>query len=91
MNHLGGRHAYLGTRVDVYAAVRLPAHGGPDHVGNADDEGPLGLAVPERQQCVVGLSRLRDEEADVIPEDWGPAVVEVRGVLHHHRQLRQLL
>ena len=40
----------------MYPAVRLPAYGGPDHVGDAHDQGALRLAVAEGQQSVVGLT-----------------------------------
>jgi len=36
------------------------------------------------------LTRLANEEADVIPEDGCVAIQEVAGHVHHHRQFCQL-
>ena len=49
------------------SAVRLPANGRPDRVGDAHDEGATALAVPEGVQSVGCLAGLRDEEANVVP------------------------
>ena len=36
------------------------------------------------------MTRLRNEETDVVPEDGGVAIEEVGGQVDHDRQLRQL-
>lgn len=88
---LGGGNTNLGPGVDVHAAVRLSANGAADGVGDADDQRTPVLAVAQGHQGVGRLTRLRDEEAHIVPEDRRVAVKKVGRQLHHHGQLSQLL
>ena len=42
--------------------------GGPNSVGDADDESTSALAVSQGIEGLCCFSRLRDEETDIIPE-----------------------
>ena len=73
------RHTDFGTSIDVYTTMRFPRNGGTDGVDDTDAERATLKTVPQREDCVGGLTRLRQEHADVVTEDGRLAVEEVGG------------
>lgn len=88
---LGGSDANLGTGVDVDSAVRFARDGGSDDVDDTDVESSALEAVAHGEDRVGRLSRLGNEDADVVAEDGGLAVEEVGGELDRDGDLGQLL
>lgn len=76
-SYLGGCDTDFRTSVDVDTAVRLTRDGASDSVGDTDTESTTLEAVSHGEDSVGSLSRLRDEDADVVPEDRSLAIQEV--------------
>lgn len=88
---LGRSDTDFGSGVDVDTAVRLARDGRTDDVDHTNVESTTLEAVAHRENGVGGLAGLRDEDADVVTEDRGLAVEEVRGQLDRDRDLGKLL
>jgi hypothetical protein len=88
---LGRRDSDLGSGVDVDTAVRFTRDGRSDDVDDSDIERSSLEAVAHREDRIGRLSRLRDEDADVVPEDGRLPVEEVGGELDGDGDLSQLL
>lgn len=88
---LGRGNSNFRSGVDVDSAVRLAADRRSDGVGDSDGEGSAWFAVSQSHQSVGGLSTLRDEQTDVVTEDWCLTIQEIRGELDDDGKLGQLL
>jgi hypothetical protein len=89
--NLGRRNTDLRTSIDVDTTVGVARHGGTDSVDNSHAQGTTLDAVPEGKQGIGGLTRLRNEDANVITEDGCLAVQEITGKLDGHGDFCELL
>ncbi len=64
---LGGGHSNFWTGIDVHSAVGVARDRRANGVSDAQAEGATLLTVPQRHQGVSSLTRLRNEEADIVP------------------------
>ncbi len=87
---LGGGDTDLGSGVDMNTAVRLTRDRTAHRVRDAHNERTALLAVPQREDRVGGLARLRDEKAHVVAKDGRVSVQKVAGQLDHDGQFGEL-
>ena len=88
---LGGRYTDFRASVDVDTAVTFSTNARTDRVCDSDDESVAGLAVAEGHEGVGRLSGLRNEKADVVPENGSASVEEIRGEVNHHGEFGEFL
>lgn len=89
--HLSGSDTNFRTSVDVDTAVGLTRDGRADSVDDTHAECTTLQAIPHRQDGIGGLTALADEHTDIITENGGLPVEEVRSKLNTRGDLRQLL
>jgi hypothetical protein len=75
----------------MHTTVRLARDRRADSVHYTDTEGAPLKAVPQREDGISRLTRLREEHADVVTEDGRLAVQEVARELDTHGDLGELL
>mmetsp|Transcript_36236 Transcript_36236/g.95523 ORF Transcript_36236/g.95523 Transcript_36236/m.95523 type:complete len:523 (-) Transcript_36236:461-2029(-) len=78
---LGRSDADLRASVEIDAAVRLARDGGADRVDDAEAEAAVLLRQVQRRQRVRRLAALRHRNEDVVRQEYGAAVAELRRVL----------
>ena len=88
---LGGSNTNLGTSVDVDTAVGEKGDGRANNVDDTDGQSAALKAVAEGTERISRLTRLRDEDAGVVTEDWGFSVQEVGGKLDGDGDLGEFL
>ena len=62
-----------------------------DRVDDTESQSSPLQAVSHGQNSIGSLTRLRDEDGDIIPEDRCPSVKEIRGELDSDGNIRQFL
>jgi hypothetical protein len=89
--YLGGRNTNFWASIDVDSAMRLARDGGTDGVDNTQAQCATLVAVTHCQDGICGLARLRHKHTNIIAEDRGLAIEEIRCELDGDGDLGQLL
>lgn len=87
---LGGGHSDLGPSVDVDTALGFAGNGGSDGVGDAEAKSPALQAVAHGQDGVGSFAGLRNKHANIVTEDGGLAIQEIRRELSTDGDLGEL-
>ena len=88
---LGGSHTDFRSHMDVGASVGGSWDGRSDGVADTEDKSPPFLCELHSGERVSRLSRLGDGDDHVAVVDHRVAISELRGILHFHWNLAEIL